>query len=238
MTLPLEKTLGEVRENVMIRGGIAESAAHNANLQRVVDSFIRDAHHYYYSNNAFPFNKGRASLTLSEGVQEYDWPDDVEPGSISEVRLAGTGATSYKLYPMPSPSEREAVYANGAAGKPRYYEYMDGGITVYPAPSSAYTTIDFIYQPRETQLVADSDRLQVDSNLVMLRATISLLIHRSKPGVGERQRDLGMMEQALLSRNNNRKSINLADGPETPLYGSRYRDRMWGSRHSVRDLGL
>jgi len=226
MTLPLEKTLGEARESVLLRVGIADSAAHNANLQRQVDEYLRDAHSYYYGKAGWFVAHRRLEVSLSEGVAEYDWPDDAQPGSVHAIYVStDADKIPYELQLAPTPKQRYWATNGTTNGRPQYFEYYEGGIKLYPAPSSEYTVLVMDYKERQASLVSDSDRLQADSQLVIQRAVLDLKVHFGQQGVAEGKEHLREMERDILSRQNNRASWNMADWKEQALYGTRYRGR-------------
>lgn len=224
MTLPLEITLGEARRKVLLRAGVAESSAHNENLQPIIDEYIRDAHSYYFQSAQWFSIHKRTSIALEASVQDYDWPDDVAPGRISSLHAESTDDDRPRyLEPAPTPLDRYDA-SEGTSETPRYYEYIDGVIRIWPVLSNidTYDTLVIDYDEREADLVSDSDRFQVDSNLVVLRATVDVKVHLSLPGIRASETRLAQMEQRVLPKQNNRKSVQMGAHARPALYYNRY----------------
>jgi len=222
MSLPLENTLEEARQEVLVRIGMAESAAHNASIHGRVDSAIRRAHKLYFAKVQWQQNRSREDITLTTDVNEYDFPDSMSIGKISCIYVEqdngrpshlGEGTTSQIRYSL-----------SRSSGRPRYFEFLDKNIAIYPAPTDEWTNLVVDFQRREPELYNASERLVVDSELVVAQATVYMKLSLGMPGVGE--------EQSIVSDYFNAvRALQVSDRNYTTTTPSR---RNYGSRWNRR----
>lgn len=220
MTLPLEKTLSQVRDDVLERLFMAESAAHNQSIHRQVEQAIRRAHRKYYFAVEWQGIRRRGEFELSEGVREYDFPDTTEIGQIGEVWVEDEDSRPCVLQQGSTPYMRHATEQRDST--PRFYEFIDGGITIYPAPDSNWTTLGFDYQLREPPLVSDSERMVVDSELVIQQSVIYMKSVLGLPGVPEDKVELREYLMEIKSQQAQYRQVQGASYGLRPQYAQRW----------------
>ncbi len=222
MTLPLGLTLEEVRRKVLLRCGMTNQAQHNANSQAVVDEFIRAAHREYYFKADWQAGRKRLSIAVTQGVATYDWPDETEPGQIHDVYVVNDDDAPFGIDPAPDRWER---WWRDKDGRPRFYELVDGGITLYPTPDENYPELIIGYMEREPDLVADSERMLVDSEVVVQLATGFMMEHWQLPGATRRIDEARRLGDKMVAQHAKQERWGFGDYVDPPLHTSRNRWR-------------
>jgi len=221
MTLPLQDTLETARYKVLLRCGMAQQGSHNANIQPVVDEFVRSAHHLFFHEVDWLSLKNRGTVALINDQTEYDFPDAANIGQISRIYCVDTDGTPYELYPAPTPVERNN--AGTDKSRPTWYEILDGGINLYPpTDADVYPTLYFDYVERESTLATDTARLQIDSELVVLQATADTKVFLAQPGAKEFQDKAVYLLRKIKAQNASGESFNLGGYARPALYGTRH----------------
>lgn len=221
MALPLEDTLETARQKVLLRCGMAQQGSHNANLQPVIDEFIRAAHHMFFHEVEWQALRSRKEITLIDGQQEYDFPDESDIGLLTDLYVVDNDDSPYGLEQSPTPSSRWNW--SDTASRPVWYEILDQAIRIYPKPDiTEYPTLVISYLARESTLSEDTDRLQVDSDLVVQQATVDAKLHLHLPGTKQLQDQVAYLLRSIKAQHASGVVINLAGYPRRALYGSRY----------------
>lgn len=191
MSLPLTKTLAELRSEVLLRCGYSIEGNQSAAVAPLVSSLVAGSERELFMECTWLQAQRRTLITLTADSNVVDWPDDAEPGEIDSVVVirADTGELS-EVQPGTLLNERNSG-ANGESGRPVVYEYMDKTIYLQPAPSSDYAQLEITYKlaPR---LVQEADRCLVDSELLIQRATMKFKEYLGLP--------LGAIEMANHER--------------------------------------
>lgn len=221
MTLPLNDTLETARYKVLLRCGMAQQSSHNPNIQPVIDDFIRSAHHQFFNELDWIALKQRGTITLINDQTAYDFPDETNVGLINRIWCVDTDGVPYEIYPEPTAEQRYSVGSDAA--RPVFYEVRDGGINFFPATDAdTYPTVYFEYVERESSLAQDSDRLQIDSELVVLKATAAARTFLGMPGAKECMDEAAYLLRQIKAKNASGESASIATYPRPRLYSSRY----------------
>jgi hypothetical protein len=170
MSLPMTKTLGQLREQVLLRCGYATTGNQSAAVAPLVNSFLIGSERELFDEVEWLNAQRRTTVTLTADVNTVDWPDDSEPGEIQGVWVvrADNGRIS-EVMPGLYLNERDDA-ENGESGRPILYEFMDQAITLEPAPSSDYTSLAITYRLAPS-MVQENDTCLVDPEILIQRAT-------------------------------------------------------------------
>ena len=173
MSLPLNPTLLELRNQVLLRCGYSNDGNQAAGIAPMVDVLIAGAERELFPEMQWLKAVTRATITLVTGNNSVDWPDDAEPGEIQIVWVhrADTGALS-EVFPGIRLNERDTS-DNGENGKPLLYEELDETIYLNPKPSADYDYL-YIQYLKAPKLIQENDRCLVDPELLIQRATMKL----------------------------------------------------------------
>ena len=220
MPMPLEMTLEDARIEVMLRIGMSSVAAHNATIQPLVDSAIRRAHRMYYHEVEWQGSRRRGEFGLIPDQHIYDFPDATEVGQIGEVWAENDDERPTRLEAGTTPHLRERL--SRSSGRPQFYEFVDREIHIYPAPDASWETVHYDYQVREPGLTADTERLIVDSELVVMQAVVFMRIHLGQPGVNEEQAITERYARRIKAQQASGRPVHGAEYPQRALYGSRW----------------
>lgn len=196
MALALTPTLQETRQDVLVRTGYATSGNKAAAVQGVVDSFIRAAQRELYVRMNWTMNQKRISIPLVTGQQEYDWPDDLEPGDIRTITVVHSNGHEYDVQMGLRTHERDSARTDGVVQntRPILATYVDRIIELWPAPSDDYVSLTVDYQLGMTALTDEQDRLVVDGEACTQLATMKFKRHL---GLDVQNADVATFERYL-----------------------------------------
>lgn len=191
MSLPIYPTLVELRNQVLLRCGYSNDGNQSAGIAPMVDSIISGSEHELLPELQWIKAVKQTSITLTAGVQAFDWPDDAEPGKIQMVwvKREDSGELS-EVMPGIHLNERDSS-ERGEDGRPLLYEDVDETLYLYPAPSADYTTL-YIQYLVASNLTQENNRCIVDPELLIQRATMKLKEYLGLP--------IGQMEMANHER--------------------------------------
>jgi len=214
MTMPLELTVAQAREKVLLRAGVAQSASHNVQLLRITDEFVRSAHtmHYYACDWLAARREGEVALIADQAV--YDWPDTVLTGQLNKLWVEYEDGRPVELEGEPDVYTR---HYRGEPGMPQYFRFMDAQITLTPPPDDRFVKLKFQYTAAPV-LNDDSDRLVVDSELVVQQATVLLMLHLGLQGASQHQAMLERYRKQIIGQQANMGKVDMTDYCDAPLY--------------------
>lgn len=197
MALSLTPSLQETREEVLTRNGYATSGNKAANVQALVDSFIRAAQRELFVRMNWTMNQKRTSITFITGQQLYDWPDDLEPGDIRTITVVHENGREYDVKMGLRTNERDSSRTAGVVdeGRPVLATYVDKMLEFWPAPSSHYLTATIDYSLGSAALVDDAQRLVVDGEACIQLATMKFKRHL---GLDVQPADVATFERYLV----------------------------------------
>lgn len=175
MALPLLKTLGELRSELQIRLGFGMAGQSGVVNSPLFDSFIRSAQEQLLEQYTFLRLKAVDERLTGSLQQFYDYPEGCDADNIVNMSIKWNG----RVIPL---TEGIKVTDRGfhPSGPPQKYERRDQ-IELWPIPSTTEFTLrtEFIKTP--TQLVNNSDRVSIDSQLVFLHALSNAKAHYRQP---------------------------------------------------------
>ena len=194
MTLPLESTLAEIRNDVAIRCGIASSGKFGAKSQPILDQFINQSYREIYTRAYWARVHRKLSINLADGVADYDIPDVTSIGGIHRVTVQST-TTPPREYDLKYDDVLEIQSLNMTnRSRPLYFQIENELIHIVPMADITKFAIAFIYcELMLTKLTDDADRVLVDSEAVIQQSTIRM---RKYLGIGGDQKE----ERAIFER--------------------------------------
>ncbi len=180
MALPLTMTLGQLRDEVLKRCGYSTDGNQSAAVTPMVDSMIAGSEREIFSEFQWLNAMKRLSIPIEEDEAVVDWPDESEPGEITDMWVvkASNGELS-QVMPGILLNERDTA-DNGESGQPLLYEFMDQAITLKPAPSADFTEIVVTYKLRPS-LVEEEDYCLVDAELLIQHAVMKFKEYLGMP---------------------------------------------------------
>lgn len=204
MALPVELTLDEARQEVLLGIGVSNKPSEVPNLLPQIDFRIRQAQTLIYNDADWVPLDLSVQIPITEGQDVYDWPDDAAPGKVDRVIAARTDTDPIRVHTLTPgiiPEMRNFVSSNG---NPTHYTYQDRVIKIFPIPDEKWGFLQLDYIQRLEPLVNANDRLSIDSTAVVLKAIILQKVQQRQSGVPELAADL-IKYIKQLQRNNGTK---------------------------------
>lgn len=197
----LKKTLGEIRSDILIRLGFGGAGASAITNSPLIDSFINDAQYQLYNQFDWKELIKYSDVTTGVGQSLYDYPDDCNIERVISVEVKETD-TWYAL--------KEGIIMDMRShmenGRPCRYERFSQMEIWPPADLSTYTLRVWYVQALES-LVADSDRVVIDSNLVFLHALTNAKLHYRQPDASVYSSQLETLLNRLRAKNRTNEPI-------------------------------
>lgn len=172
-------TFGSAVHAVFIRCSMSTSGNQHARYIDLVREFVRSAHTQLYPEAEWTPALKRVEIVLSEGVQTYDWPDDIQPGRINFAAIRDADGSEIQLDFGLRPNERDASRTDGAVRSetPRLLTFVNEDLELWPAPNAVWTTLVIDGVRSVNSLVDDDTPLIVDGELVVQSATMKFKRH-------------------------------------------------------------
>lgn len=209
MTLPLNPTLGQLRNEVLLRCGYSTTGNQAAGVIPVTDSYIAGSEKELFYECEWLKAAKRTSAELTVDVNVVDWPDDVAPGEILAIVVLKTNEdgtiSRFPVGPGARLQERDSAVTDLEPnnGQPAVYELIDEVIYIYPRPSALYTSLEIDYRIQPS-LIQEGDRTLVDGELLVQRAVFKLKEYLALPvgqkEVADHERYLARLRAANSSR--------------------------------------
>ncbi len=224
MVLPLNPTLGQLRNEVLLRCGYSTTGNQAAGVTPVTDSYIAGSEKELFYECEWLKAIKRTSVALIEGETTVDWPDDAAPGEITlvaVVKVADDGTESrWEVQPGARLQERDAGQESTDEdrwGQPGVYELVDDVIYIYPAASELFTSLEIDYRLAPS-LIQASDRTAVDGELLVQRAVFKLKEYLALP-IGQKEvMDHERYLARLRAANSQRDGIQLGGHKSWKVY--------------------
>ena len=234
MSLPLLPTLEEIRDDVAIRSGAANSGTLPQAQKRWLDSEIRRAQRELFSQYAWLRRNASTTITLSAGVKVYDLPNIFNLGGIHRVGILESDGI--RVRSLLNDDLQDVTNEFTANGTPRYWKVMGAQIApspsapptaspqlvITPAPTSEWTTLVIEGQLRDYPVEADDDRVVVDGEAIIQAVTIRYKEYLGIGGdQGRNRQDLGAYIQSLRGQESTTKAYPIASRKNAgPAYWS------------------
>jgi hypothetical protein len=215
MTLPLHPTLGELRNEVLLRCGYSTTGNQAAGVIPVTDSYIAGSEKELFYECEWLKSVRRTSVDLVADNNVVDWPDESAPGEITLVVVLkenddGT-ISRYEVAPGARLQERDASEVDDDDDSercPAVYELVDDVIYLYPSPTVEYLTLEIDYRAQPS-LLQETDRTLVDGELLVQRAVFKLKEYLALPMGQKEMMDHERYLARLRASNSQRDGIQL-----------------------------
>lgn len=175
MSLPLKRTLGDIRSDIQIRLGFGMAGQAGVVNSPLIDSMIRSAQNQLYEQFDWAELKSVQERTTGADQQFYDYPTDCNIERIIGMWVNWGG----RFVPM----TEGITYADRSwnpGGVPQKYERRDQ-YELWPIPPSNAYTIRIEYIKTLAPLVNNSDRVSLPSEIVYLHALSNAKAHYRQP---------------------------------------------------------
>jgi len=183
MALAPEKSLSDLRGEVLDRCVLNTAGNLAARAQRVIDSCLNMAQRLLYYDHDYTRLQVRRTIPLSNGVSVYDFPDDVEPGQIFDP-IYVRRVSDQRIFPLRAGInwlERNAALSTVTA-IPRRYTFENQTLVIAPAPDTTlYDQIVYDAFTAATPLVNDTDMCAVDSEALIQMTELMVRPRMSLP---------------------------------------------------------
>lgn len=175
MSLPLKRTLGDIRSDIQIRLGFGLAGQAGVVNSPIIDSMIRSAQTQLYEQFDWLELKAVEERVAGTDQQFYDYPAD-----CNIERIIGMWVKwGNRYYPL-----TEGINATdrgwNPGGVPQKYERR-AQYELWPVPASADYTIRIEYVKTLPAMVVSSDRTAIPSEPVYLHALANAKAHYRQP---------------------------------------------------------
>lgn len=188
MAMPVRPTLGELRESLLRRCGLATGGSAPANVMPLIDERIRQAERLLHTRIDFTHLWESRDIPMSPGVSAYDWPDRVNVGDLIRVSVVNGDGYEYELETGLRPNERNTAYPQpqtqqASWGTPSSYTVQNQVIYVGPTPTDEWATLRMEYYLAPGPMVDPEERCAVDPEALLMQAEILTKQHFGMPGI-------------------------------------------------------
>jgi hypothetical protein len=213
VVLPAAKTLAEIRQAVGIRLGMGQQVGQSTALHPMLDEHIRTACSLLQREAEWAVLDTILDEDTATGQRLYDIPDRMHPGDIREVSVVDVDGREHSVHSGVAIHERNAYGGEEQAALPLRWEMEQGAIALYPMPDAErYPTLRIRGQALGYEPYHDSDRVLVDSQAVILQATVLAKQHFDLPNPAAEAAVLGRHLVNLRAAQSDGETIQI--GPE------------------------
>jgi len=191
MALPLKPTLGELRQELLGRLGFSSQGAAAGQIATAVNSYLYRGQKQMYWEYEFLELKKLHDFTLNAGQTLYDWPDDMEPRNIRQMRVKYNST----WHPLKEGIEIEHDTYVDNRYYPRRYDRA-AQLEIWPEPNTTYT-LRCEYYHRLNRFTQDNDRCTIDDDLVFLHALAHTKAHYKHADAAAYMEDLNAILRKL-----------------------------------------
>jgi hypothetical protein len=178
MSLPLQPTLVDLRNTVIIRSGAGSTGALAGTMAPLIDELLRQSQRELYYETEWVRLRVRRTYALIANQTDYDIPDDMDIAGLCVLTLIDNKGKYHQ------PTYDDMVdYRNTyqTPNRPRFWWIMDSNIKFLPAPDSTWVSMILDYTMSPNSLISETDRCAVDGECLIQRAAIKL---REQMGIG------------------------------------------------------
>lgn len=171
MALSLYPTLADLRADLFTRLGMETQGGQASPDAALFDSWLRQANKMLWLECDWLRSRTRFSVDLVTGSSVYDWPDNVDEGSIEIVEVEDENGKFAPLACGISSAIRN-LQPTVTASRPQWFDVHDDIIEILPAPDATYPRIWITAELGPSDLRAEGDRCDVDPEALLQMATI------------------------------------------------------------------
>lgn len=169
----LPPTLIELRNAVLIRAGMNITDGSAGQYFPLIDELLRKSQKELHLEAPWLRNYVRVTQATTPGNSDYDLPDDCLFSDMGRVSVGNLDGKQYPLRYGDGAIRNVTSYANSSSF-PLYYEIQDQVLRIYPTPDTNWVTLIYEYHKGATQLVAETDRTNIDGEAMVQRTTYYL----------------------------------------------------------------
>jgi hypothetical protein len=175
MSLPLKRTLADIRSDIQIRLGYGMAGQAGVVNSQLIDSMIRSAQTQLYEQFDWLELKRVEERATGTDQQFYDYPTDCNIERITGIWVKWGN----RIIPL-SEGISFADRSLPNVGAPQKYERRDQ-LEIWPIPPNNQYTLRFEYIKTLNALNVDSDRVSLPSEIVYLHALSNAKAHYRQP---------------------------------------------------------
>jgi len=165
-----QKSLGEVRAEVLKRIGFRATASSASTNNATVDSYIRATVEELALDISFLELKRTVNIELVPEQATYSWPDEAGIGGIIGVWVLDSNGRSWPIEQGTIPHDDPASIPEDA-GRPRVIEYVDREIRLSPAPDADWASLELRVELELPPLIDDAELMPFNSELIIRGAS-------------------------------------------------------------------
>ena len=200
MPLLLEKTLGDIRQSVAVRCGVAQSGQAANRSKNILDELVNKCMREIYLSCYWARLRVTQDYPLTSSQQDYDIPDDFPIGGINRITVLGTDGREYQLAYDDLVELQDIAY--DAMNRPLYFRFVNGILRLYPAPDATqWPTMRIDGTMGPVWMVNDADRSAVDSEAV---TQLTVINYKQYLGIGG---DQGPAKQDFINYLHNLRQL-------------------------------
>lgn len=175
----LSPTLVELRNSVLVRAGYSVADGQAADIYPLADELLRKAQRELHLEAPWLAQRVRRTYDLVTDQAVYDTPDDALMSRLGRFAVINDSGNEYDLAAMHGAPLRNITKTSG---QPYAYEIVDRAIRLYPAPTDTWVTLVIEYYQNPSNLIAETDRTNVDPEALVQRAAYLLKRHTGLGG--------------------------------------------------------
>lgn len=175
----LSPTLVELRNSVLVRAGYSVADGQAADIYPLADELLRKAQRELHLEAPWLAQRVRRTYPLVVDQAVYDTPDDALMSRLGRFAVINDSGNEYDLAAMHGAPLRNITKTSG---QPYAYEIVDRAIRLYPAPTDTWVTLVIEYYQNPSNLIAETDRTNVDPEALVQRAAYLLKRHTGLGG--------------------------------------------------------
>ena len=217
--MPRLRTLGDLRDELARRLGFHTQGAQAQANRLLLESFVQRAQDKLWWMHDFPHLRKFADITVDRATDIngnpqvfWDWPADCDHRRIYVVACWITGW----WYPLEKGIEapHDALTQSGYRAFPQRWD--DGPqLEIWPAPDQPYT-IRIEYQRRPDPFTQPNHYCTIDSDLILLMATVEAKLHYGQPDAQAYADELALMTRRLRASAHAGETLKLGEAKPSP----------------------
>lgn len=175
MTLPLEDSLVELRQEVMTRVGMNASGRLGQQTTPLIDSMLNQSQREIYTRAYWARQQRKLAFPLQTGVIDYDIPERTTIGGIHRITVQNKAAPPHEYELRYEDALETQDYLAIKNTRPMYFQVIDDGLRIVPMADVSVYPQFFIYcELAPTRMRAETDRPVVDSEALVQSAVLKL----------------------------------------------------------------
>lgn len=195
MAFALPLTLAEARRSVAVRLNFGPQADASLDMRALLDEFVRRAARELLLEADWVELQVELAYETVPAQHLYDWPDNMDLGRIESIFVVDKEGREFPLEPGLRDYERNQWDSKGEverAGLPLRYEVVNEDLRIYPAPSDQYPEIHFRGYMTPRPPLKSEDRIPVDHEALIQKATAIGKKHFSMPDAQQADLDVAL----------------------------------------------